>query len=98
MELCKMKIMNFPVASDGKEPACNARVSGLIAGLGRSPEEGNGTPLVWSSYNLLLPPVWDFSVCKITQKIWLRMLSIAHEKELKVLDYFRAKLLLFCPI
>ena len=93
-----MKIMNFPVCSDGIEPACNARVSGLIPGLGRSPGEGNGTPLVWSSCNLLLSLVWDFSICKIAQKIWLRMLSIPHEKELKVLDYFRAKLLLFCPI
>ena len=82
-----MKIMNFPVGSDGKEPACNARVLGLIPGLGRSPGEGTGSPLVWSSCNLLLPPVWDLSICKIAQKIWLRMLSIAHKKELKVLDF-----------
>ena len=82
-----MKIMNFPVGSDGKEPACNARVSGLIPGLGRSPGEGTGSPLVWSSCNLFLQPVWDFSICKIAQKIWLRMLSIAPEKELKVLDF-----------
>ena len=87
MKLCKIKITNFPVGSDGKEPACNARVSGLIPGLGRSPGEGNETPLVWSSCNLLLPLVWDFSICKIAQKIWLRMLSRAHEKELKVLEF-----------
>ena len=87
MELCKMKIMNFLVGSDDKEPACNARVLGLIPGLGKSPGEGAGSPLVWSSCNLLLPPVWDLSICKIAQKIWLRMLSIAHKKELKVLDF-----------
>ena len=29
----------------GKESACNAEDPGLIAGLGRSPGEGNGTPL-----------------------------------------------------
>ena len=28
-----------------KEPACNAGDVGLIAGSGRSPEEGNGNPL-----------------------------------------------------
>ena len=87
MELCKVNIMNFPVGADGKELACNARALGLIPGLGRSPGEGNETPLVWSSCNLLLPLVWDFSICKIAQKIWLRMLSIPHEKELKVLDF-----------
>ena len=48
----------FPVDSDGKESAYNARDSGLIPGVGRSPGEGNGTPLVWSSCNLLLPPGW----------------------------------------
>ena len=30
---------------DGKESACNARDPGLIPGSGRSPEEGNGSPL-----------------------------------------------------
>ena len=38
----------FPEGSDGKEFACNARDLGLIAGLGRSPEEGNGNPLQYS--------------------------------------------------
>ena len=32
LELCKVTIMGFPVGADGKEPACNARVSGLILG------------------------------------------------------------------
>ena len=40
-----MKIMNFPVGSDGKEPACNARDPGLFPGLGRSPREGNDCQL-----------------------------------------------------
>ena len=30
---------------DGKESACNAEDLGLIPGLGRCPEEGNGSPL-----------------------------------------------------
>ena len=37
--------MGFPGGSDGKESACNARDSGLILGLARSPGEGNGNPL-----------------------------------------------------
>ena len=34
--------------SDGKESACSAGYSGLIPGSGRSPEEGNGNPLLYS--------------------------------------------------
>ena len=35
----------FPGGSDGKASVCNAGDPGLIPGLGRSPEEGNGSPL-----------------------------------------------------
>ena len=38
----------FPGGSDGKQSACNVGDSGLIAGLGRSPGEGNGNPLQYS--------------------------------------------------
>ena len=38
----------FPGGSDGKASACNAGDLGLIPGLGRSPEEGNGKPLQYS--------------------------------------------------
>ena len=38
----------FPSGSDGKESACNAGDSGLIPGLGRSPEKGEGYPLQYS--------------------------------------------------
>ena len=37
-----------PDGSDGKESACNVGDLGLIHGLGRSPGEGNGTPLQYS--------------------------------------------------
>ena len=39
----------FPGGSDGKESACNAGDPGLIPGLGRSPGEGNGNSLQYSS-------------------------------------------------
>ena len=41
--------LGFPVGSDSKESTCNAGDPGLIAGSGRSPEEGNGYPLQYSS-------------------------------------------------
>ena len=39
---------DFPGGSDGKASACNVGDLGLIPGLGRSPEEGNGNPLQYS--------------------------------------------------
>ena len=40
--------IGFPGGSDGKESTCNVGDLGLIAGLGRSPGEGNGNPLQYS--------------------------------------------------
>ena len=40
--------MGFPGGSDGKESACIAGDLGSIPGSGRSPGEGNGTPLQYS--------------------------------------------------
>ena len=40
--------LDFPGDSHGKESACNAGDVGFIAGLGRSPGEGNGKPLQYS--------------------------------------------------
>ena len=41
--------LGFPGISDGKESAHNVEDLGLIPGLGRSPEEGNGNPLQYYS-------------------------------------------------
>ena len=41
--------VGFPGGSDGKESACKAGEPGFIPGSGRSPEEGNGYPLQYSS-------------------------------------------------
>ena len=40
--------LGFPGGSDIKESTCDAEDLGLIPGLGRSPEEGNGYPLQYS--------------------------------------------------
>jgi len=42
-------MMGFPGDSAGKEPTCNVGDLGLIPGLGRSPGEGKGYPLQYSS-------------------------------------------------
>ena len=41
-------LRGFPGGSDSKASTCNAGDLGLIPGLGRSPEEGNGNPLQYS--------------------------------------------------
>ena len=41
-------MLGFPGGSDGKESACNEGDLGSILELGRSPGEGNGTPLQYS--------------------------------------------------
>ena len=43
-----MSILNFPGGSDGKASAYHVGDPGSIAGLGRSPGEGNGNPLQYS--------------------------------------------------
>ena len=41
--------LGFPCGSAGKESACNVGDLGLVPGLGRSPGEGKGYPLQYSS-------------------------------------------------
>ena len=48
----------FPCSSVSKESACNARDLGLIPGSGRSPGEGNGSPLQYSSLENLSNLLW----------------------------------------
>ena len=42
------RVKSLPGGSDGKASVCNAGDLGLILGLGRSPGEGNGSPLQYS--------------------------------------------------
>ena len=43
--------MGFPGGSGSKESACNLEDLGSVSGLGRSPGEGNGSPLQYSGCN-----------------------------------------------
>ena len=54
--------MGFPGGSEDKASTCNAGDPGLIPGLGRSPGEGNGSPL---QYSCLENPM-DRGTCQAT--------------------------------
>ena len=43
--------------------------------------------IVWSSGHLVNFSTWCFCIYKTAHRLWLRILSITLEKELKVLDY-----------
>ena len=51
---CLQTIVGFPCSSVSKESACSAGDMGSIPGLGRSPGEGNGNPLQYSSLENLM--------------------------------------------
>ena len=63
--------MGFPGGSDSKESTCNTGDLGLVPGLGRSPGEGKGYPLQFSS----LKNFMDFIVCGVAKS---RTLSDFH--------------------
>ena len=46
--LCTLFLFLFPGGSVGKESACNVGDLGTIPGSGRSPGEGNDSPLQYS--------------------------------------------------
>ena len=58
----------FPGGSDGKVSACNVGYLGLILGLGRSPEEGNGNSLQYSFLEIPMDGgAWEATVHRITK-------------------------------
>ena len=62
--------MGFPGGSNGKELACNAGDLGLIYGLGRSTEKGNGNPLLQSCLeNPMDRGAWQATVHGVTKSL-----------------------------
>ena len=60
-----MKIITqegFPHSTVSKESACNAGDPALIPGSGRSPGEGNGSPLQYSCLENLMGRAWKVLV------------------------------------
>ena len=61
--------MGFSGGSDDKESACNAEDLGLNTKSGRSPGEGNGNPLLYSSLeNSMERGAWRSTVHGITKE------------------------------
>ena len=60
--------MGFPHGSAVKNPPANAEYSGLIPGSGRSPGEGNGSPLQYSCLGSSMNRgVWQATVHEVTK-------------------------------
>ena len=60
----------FPVGSDGKESAYNVGDLGSIPGWGRSPGEGNGSPLQYSGLgNPMEREAWWAAAHGITKEL-----------------------------
>ena len=65
--------LGFPGGSVGKESAYNEGDPGLIPGLGRSPGEGNGSPLQYSCLkNLMDRGAWWATVHRVA-KNWTQL-------------------------
>ena len=71
--ITQVGLRGFSGCSDGKESACSARDLGSIAGLERSPGEGNGYPLQYSLLeNSLDRGAWWATVNGVT-KSWTQL-------------------------
>ena len=64
-----LKFWGFTGGSEGKESACNVREQTLIPESGRSPGEGNGNPLQYSSLeNLMDRGAWQAPVHRVDRR------------------------------
>ena len=65
--------MGFPDGSVVKTPPANAVDGGLIPGLGRSPGEGNGSPLQYSCLgNPMDRGAWQTTVHGVAKELDMR--------------------------
>jgi len=65
-------LLGLPGSPVGKESACNAGDQGSIPGWGRSPGEGNGSPLQYSLENPMDRGAWQATVHGVT-KSWTQL-------------------------
>ena len=91
----------LPCGSDGKESACNAEDPGSLSELGRSPGEGHGNPLQYSSLeNPMDRGAWQATVHGVAKsQTWLSERScspsllsnsmlVKHVSEIKMPTHF----------
>ena len=73
VQLSYLNIPSFPGGSDGKASAYNAGDLGSVPGSGRSPGEGNGNPLQYSSLkNPMDRGTWQATVHGVA-KSWTQL-------------------------
>ena len=74
-----------------KEAACNAEEAGLIPGMGRSPGEGNGNPLQYSSLgNPMDRGAWRATVHRVAKKLDAHTHTHTHhENKAKNMKHFK---------
>ena len=82
--VCILKhLFGFPCSSAGKESAYNVRDPGLIPGSGRSPGEGIGYPLQYSSLeNSRLYSSWGPKESNTTEQLHFHFSLKAYSKRL----------------
>ena len=68
-----LRVHGFPGGPVGEESACNAGDTGSVSGSGRSPGEGNGSPLQYSCLeNPMDGGAWQATVHGVT-KSWTQL-------------------------
>ena len=68
--------IGFPGGSAGRESACNEGDLGSIPGLGRSPGEGKGYPLQYSSLENSMDYPWGCKELDTTEQLSLSMFKV----------------------
>ena len=76
--LAPTRCQDFPGGSEGKESACNAGDPGSIPGSGRSPGEGNGSPLQYSCLeNPMDRGAWGATVLAVAESDMTERLTLS---------------------
>ena len=75
------KNMSFPHSSVGKESACNVADLDLILGFGRSPGEGKGYSLQYSSLENSMDSSWGCKESDMTEQLSLSLTSILSKRK-----------------
>ena len=74
----------FPCGSSGKESACNAGDLGSTPGLGRSPGEGKGYPLLYSGLeNSMDREAWQATQSMVFSKSQTRLSDFSFHSSIK---------------
>ena len=85
--------MSFPGGSDRKDSACNAGDLGSVPGSRRSPGEGNGNPLQYSSLEnprgqRSLRAAWSHQESDTTERLSIHTQDHAYGLQVQIYNIF----------